>query len=350
MTHSPSRRTLLSSAALAFSALAFMQAGTAVAADAKLAMPTDAKLIAAAKAEGKVSFYGTSSVVALRSDAESFQKAYGIPATFTQITSGPLTARVDQEIRAGRINADVVITADRYSLYRWIADGQIAPLPAGIKFPDATEHLAQVQAVYQGVFFNKSQVTGADVPKTWNDLLNPKFQGKMVLGSPRISPAYSELYYALWKDPKYGEAFFQKLAAQKPRVVQNNALVAQLVNSGEAAVGFTALPYDAINLQKASANSPIDYAYLDIITLAPTFIAVNAKAQNPNAARLLVSYLLSPAGQVAHNGEGRASSVLGALPGTLAAPDRKRVRTEITPEKVSPEYQALIALFDRLFR
>ena len=133
-------------------------------------------------------------------------------------------------------------------------------------------------------------------------------------------------------------------------MVQNNALVAQLVNSGEAVIGFTALPYDAINIQAANPGAPIDYAYLDVITLAPTFIGINAKAQNPNAARLLVSYLLSPAGQVAHNGNGRASSVFGTLPGTLAAPDMKRVRGEITSEKVSLEYPALIALFDKLFR
>lgn len=330
--------------------LAFTPAGSILAADAKLAQPTDAKLIAAAKAEGKVTYYGTSSVPALKSDADSFQAAYGIAATFTQITSGPLTARVDQEIRAGRILADVVITADRYAFYRWIADGQIAPLPADIKIPDRTEHIAQVQAVYQGVFYNKAQVAAADIPKTWNDLLNPKFQGKLVLGNPRISPAYSELYYALWKDPNYGEAFFQKLAGQKPRVVQTNALVAQLVNSGEAVVGFTGLPFDAINIKNANANAPIEYAYLDVITLAPTFLGINAKAQNPAAARLLAAYLLSPAGQVAHNGSGRASSVYGSLPGTLAAPDRKRVRTEITSEKVTPEYPALIALFDKLFR
>ena len=121
-------------------------AGTALAADAKLAQPTDAKLIAAAKAEGKLTFYGSSSVAALKSDAEAFQAAYGIQTTYQQIVSGPLTARVDQEIRGGRILADVIITADRYAFYRWIADGQIAPLPADIKFPDRTDHIAQVQA------------------------------------------------------------------------------------------------------------------------------------------------------------------------------------------------------------
>jgi len=309
----------------------------------------DAKLIAAAKAEGKVTLYGTSSVAALRSDAEGFEKAYGIPVTYTQVTSGPLTARVDQEIRAGRINADVVMTADRHSLYRWIADGQLTKLPDA-KFPHRTDHLAQIQAVYQGVFYNSDMVAPADVPKTWNDLLNPKFTGKIALGSPRISPAYSELYYALLKDPAYGQPFFDKLAAQRPRVVRNNALLAQTVAAGEAAVGFTGLPFDAINIKNASPAAKIEYAYLDIVTLAPTFLSVNAKAQNPNAARLFALWMMSPQGQIAHNGNGRASSVLGQLPGTLAAPDPKRVRHEITPEKVSLEYPELIAMFDRLFQ
>lgn len=341
-------RTLSGTAVLAGTLL--LPAGALAADAAKLAMPTDAKLITAAKAEGKVSLYGSPSVVALKSDADAFVAAYGIPATFTQMTSGPLTARVDQEIRAGRINADVIITADHYAFYKWIADGQIAKLPPDIKIPDRTEYIAQVQAVYQGVFFNKTQVQRADVPKTWNDLLNPKFQGKIVIGSPRISPAYSELYYALWKDPKYGEAFLQKLAAQRPRMVQSPPLVAQLVASGEAMIGFTGLPYEAVNILTPNPTAPIDYAYLDIITLAPSFIGINAKAQNPNAAHLFVAYMLSPAGQVTHNGGGRASSLLGNLPGTLAAPDRRLVRTEITAEKVSPEYPALIALFDKLFR
>lgn len=332
---------LLASALLGAASLPALSQGTGPVADAKL--------LAAAKAEGKVSLYGTSSVAALKSDAEGFEKAYGIPVTFSQITSGPLTARVDQEIKGGRINADVVMTADRHSLYRWIADGQLAKLP-DVKFPGKTDHLAQVQAVYQGVFYNSGAVPPQDVPKTWNDLLNPKFANKIVIGSPRISPAYSELYYALWKDPAYGQAFFEKLAAQKPRIVQNNAMVAQLVASGEASLGFTALPYDAINIRATSPSAKIEYAYLDVVTLAPTFLSVNAKAQNPNAARLLATWLMSPQGQIAHNGSGRASSVLGQLQGTLAAPDAARVRQDVTAEKVSIEYQALIALFDRLFR
>lgn len=332
---------------LAGLALATGLAGTAAAQGANPL--TDAKLIAAAKAEGKLVFYGSSSVAALRSDVEGFQKAFGIPVQMTQLTSGPLTARVDQEIRAGRMQPDVIIAADRHALYRWIADGQITKLP-DVKFPDRTDHLAQVQAVYHAVFFNPTQVKGAEVPKSWMDLLEPRFTGKIVLGSPRISPAYSELYYALWKDPKYGQPFFEKLAAQKPRLVQTPAMVAQLVAAGEATLGLTALPYDAVNLKAASRDAAIEYTYLDVVTMAPSFLAVNAKAQNPNAAKLFAAWMMSPAGQQAHNGNGRASSLLPNIPGTLSAPAGKSVRQDITAEKVSVEYQALIALFDRLFR
>lgn len=327
-------------------ALALGLAGNAAAATNPL---NDAKLLAAAKAEGKVVFYGSSSVTALRSDAEGFQKAFGIPVQMTQLTSGPLTARVDQEIRAGRMQPDVLVAADRYSLYRWIAAGQLGTLP-DLPFPGRNDHLAQVQAVYHALFYNPGLVAAAEVPHTWTDLLQPRFSGKIVLGSPRISPAYSELYYALWKDPKYGPAFFEKLAAQKPRVVQAPAMVAQLVAAGEASLGFTGLPYDAVNLKAASPEATIGYTYLDVVTLAPSFLAVNAKAEHPNAAKLFAAWMMSPAGQQAHNGSGRASSLLPGVPGALAAPAGKAVREDVTAEKVSTDYQALIALFDRLYR
>src|SRR5207253_2690664 len=163
-----------------------------------------------------------SSVEALRSDADRFEKTYGIKVAVTQATSGPLTARIDQEIRGGRMQADVVIAADRHGLYRWIADGQIAKLP-DMKFPDRTDHLAQ------------------------------------------------------------------------------------RVAAGEAAVGFTGQPYFVGNIKAASPSAKIDYAYLDVITIAPSYVAVNAKAQNPNAAKLFAAWMMSPAGQEAHNGNDRAS-------------------------------------------
>ncbi len=314
-----------------------------------LDFPKDAKLIAAAKAEGTVTVYAGPSVAAMRSDAEAFQKTYGVTMTFTQMTGAPMTARVDQEIKAGRIVADVLITSDRPSIYRWIADNQMAKLP-DMKFPQQTEFMAPIQSIYQSVLINTSIVSKQDMPRTWNDLINPKYAGKIVIGSPRVGTAYSLLYLALLRDPKYGEAFFEKLAAQRARLVQNNPMVAQLTASGEAAFGFNGIPYDATNVVKANPGAPITYAYLDIVTAAYTYMTVNGRAQHPNAARLFAAWMMSPAGQVAHNGDNRASSLLGNLPGTLSAPDPKTVRQDITIEKSSMEYSSIIASFDRIFK
>ncbi|MFI5011610.1 MAG: ABC transporter substrate-binding protein [Hyphomicrobiales bacterium] len=317
------------------------------AAGAVLSRPTDQALISAAKAEGAITTYGASSIVAIKSDADDFQKAYGIPVTYTQITSAPLTARVDQEIKAGAIAVDVITTADRAALERWVAGGQIGKLPM-LNFPQQTEYLAQIQAVYQALFYNTSLVSGSNIPKAWSEVLDPRFTGKIVLGTPRIAPGYSELYYALLKHPKYGTAFFEQLAKQNPRVVQSPVLVAQSVASGEASLGFTGLPYEAVNITNANPSAPIAYTYLDVVTGAYTYVAINAKAQHPNAAKLFAAWMLSPEGQVAHNGEGRASSLLGDLPGTLKAPDPSRI-DPTTAEMVVADYATLTSLFDRLF-
>ena len=335
--------------AAVFAATAPVLAQTKTAKPVALDYPKNQKLIAAAKAEGKLLFYGTTSVAALKSDADAFQQTYAIPMTFTQLTTGPMTARVDQEIRAGRINPDVIISSDRSTLYRWIADGQMAKLP-DMSFPQQTEYMAPIQSIYQALFYNTAAISKQDVPRSWNDLLNPKYAGKIILGSPRVGTAYSLLYLAMLKDPKYGEAFFEKLAAQKARVVQTNPMVAQLTASGEAVFGFTGIPYDATNVIKANPGAPINYVYLDIVTMVHTYVVINARAQNPNAAKLFAAWLMSPAGQVANNGDNRASSLLGNLPGTLAAPDPKRVRTDVTVDKVTMEYQTIISTFDRIFK
>jgi len=311
--------------------------------------PTDAKMIAAAKADATLAVYTGSSAASLQADAAAFEKAYGIKVSFTQMTSGPLAARVDQEIKAGRINADVIISADATTLYRWVAGGYLGKLPDGA-FPDRTDSLAPIQTIYQSVFYNTQGVPKDQIPKSFNDLLNPRYTGKIAIGSPRIGPAYATQYLALLKEPGLGEAFFQKMAAQKPRIVATPALVAQMVASGEALVAFNGIPYDAANIVTANPGAPIAYTYLDPVTTARTYVGINAKAAKMNAARLFAAWLMSVEGQTVHNGENRASSLLGNLPGTLSAPDLKRVRAEYTANKVTMEYQNIISTFDRIFK
>lgn len=342
------RRRLMQGLAIAGTAVA-TGAGQVFAQGKTPQRPSDAKMIAAAKADGALAVYTGSSAASLQADAAAFEKAYGIKVNFTQMTSGPLGARVDQEIKAGRIIADVIISADATTLYRWVAGGYLGKLPDG-PFPDRTDALAPIQTIYQSVFYNTQGVPKDQVPKSWNDLLHARYAGRVVIGSPRIGTAYATQYLALMKEPGLGEAFFQKLAAHKPRIVATPALVAQLVASGEALVAFNGIPYDAANIVTANPGAPIAYTYLDPVTTARTYVGINARAAKMNAARLFAAWLMSVEGQTVHNGSNRASSLLGNLPGTLAAPDLKRVRAEYTVNKVTMEYQNIINFFDKTFR
>ena len=310
----------------------------------------DPNLVKAAQAEGGggLVYYGSSSILAVQSDATGFEKTFHIPVAYTQLTSGPLTARVDQEIRAGRIEADVIVTADQAAVERWTKAGQLAKLPP-IDFPERTDFAAPVQVVYQGILYNTDAVHADAVPNAWSDLLDHRYFEQIVLGSPRIAPGFSQLYYALLKSPKYGPSYFEQLAKQKPRVVQTPVLVAQSVASGEAAIGMTGLPYEATNILGKNPGAPINYKYLDIVTVAYSFVVVSAKSQKPDAARLFAAWMMTPAGQIAHNGDGRASSVLGDLPGTLKAAKPETIDRADTADKVVADYRELTDLFDRLF-
>jgi iron(III) transport system substrate-binding protein len=309
----------------------------------------DASLIAAAKREGSVVFYGTSSLDALKADADGFEKAYGIKVTYVRITSAPLTARVDTEAAAGRIRADVIMTADQAALNRWSDKGLMAKLPLGLA-PKTTDYYAPIQISSHALGYNTEAVKKQDVPNTWEQVLNSRWAGRMVIASPRISPAFSSIYYSLLHDPKYGTAYFERLAKLKPRVVETDVLVVQALTSGDAAIAFPTSIYNVSNAKATNPSVPIDYKYMDIASRVYTWESVVAQAEHPNAAALFAKWMMSPAGQTAHNGQNRGTSALGALPGTLPGPPDSKVPAGQTVLDVSKEYSSIIEMFDRLYK
>ncbi len=308
----------------------------------------DAKLIADAKAEGSVVLYGSPRIEALQADAAEFEKRYGIKVMPTTMTGAVLTTRVDAEVGGGNVAVDVIFSPDEVALAKWIAAGELAKLPDH-GLPKPSEYYAPIQVIGQGVVYNTNLVAAADVPKTWADVLAPRWKGQIILGSPRISTAYSQTYVALLRDAKYGTSFYEKLAAQEPRVLATVAPMVQSVASGEAALAFIGFPQDVANLKLTAPTAPVDFAYLDATTNALTHVAVMAKGKHPNAARLFAQWIMSAEGQAVHNGSGRASSALGQLGGTLPPPPAAAVR-KITSSDAATETPNVIALFDRLYK
>ena len=170
--------------ALAMSALASL----ATAAQAQLAFDgetiADAKLLAAAKAEGKLLHYGTYPVDAMKLVHAVFEKDTGIKVEYVRLPSQGMFARVTTEFAAKKLEADIVDLTELPLIQLLIERGilaaphkvpSFAAIPAAIKDADGRWY-ALVRPV--GVMaVNRSRVADADIPKSWKDLLNPKWKG-----------------------------------------------------------------------------------------------------------------------------------------------------------------------------
>ena len=102
--------------------------------------------------------------------------------------------------------------------------------------------------------FNKNQVSASDAPKTWDDLLDPKWKGKIILTDPTSSPAFVDLWWAVMKR-NGGVGFLQKLRAQATRLYPGVAPLTQALASGEAAIAVPGVP--AIFAPLAASGAPI---------------------------------------------------------------------------------------------
>lgn len=305
-------------------------------------------LISQAQKEGDVVLYGAPPITTLQRDAAAFKKAYGINVTFTQLSGGALTTRVNTEISAGQHAVDVVFASDIPSVDKWAANGTLAKLPAPAQtFPGKTEYTAVIQEGGAGLVYNTSMVKPGQVPKTFADLLSPQYKNLIVMGDPATSPAYATTYLMLMNDPAYGSAYFQKLKSQAPRVIGNGDIV-ETVASGDAAVGFIVFPTNVSAIQQTEKNAPVAFTYLDVLAVIPTVEAILANAPHPAAAQLFAMYMMSRAGQIVNNQGQSASSVLGNLPGASPAPP-KSARAQPSAENAAANQTQVINLFHTLY-
>ena len=146
---------------------------------------------------------------------------------------------------------------------------------------------------YFVIGYNTRQVSAAEAPKDWDDLLAPKWRGKI-----GMDPDNHILYGALeqsWGRDK-AVSFFRRLAQQQIQFRKGNTLISQLIVAGEYPLGFVyAHRVEFLKSQKA----PIDWvSTMNPIVATGGPLALAAKARNPNAGKLLIDFLLSRDGQL----------------------------------------------------
>jgi iron(III) transport system substrate-binding protein len=285
------RRTILGGAA----ALALPRlAGTAAAATAE---KVD---IAAAKKEGKVVLYTSAPLSAAQKVANAFQQKYGINVELFRTGGVQVLRRFLMEQQAGHAGTDVLVSSDLSAIKDLAAKGSFVSFhPVGIE--NIPEPLRDPEGFYVpqrvsviSIYGRTDLVPPAEMPKTWSDLLDPKFKSKLVMTNPNFTSL--QLVVVTMMSKAHGWDYFEKLNKNDIMVVQGNEQALNLVKTGERPIAAGADSQYATNARFAGhkiANVfPSDGTFV-----IPSTTSVVKGSANPNAAKLLAEFSLSDEAQ-----------------------------------------------------
>ena len=255
-----------------------------------------------AKKEGKVVWYSSASLSLSQKLCNAFNaKNLGVECVLHRDGSGKLYTRLQQEAKAGIHNADVFHTSSIGHFVNLRKEkGLLAYRPKGSEkldknFIEKDGHWAVVRASVYGPSYNTTKIKEGEAPKSWRDFLDPKWgDRKLVNAHPGYSGFVSVGMTALVK--LFGWEFFDKLAGQKPIVVQSALDTVNYVVRGEAwmSVGGTAYS-SAVAIKK---GEPIKHVMpREGVPFIVSPQAILAKAPHPNAAKVLVDWLFSKEAQ-----------------------------------------------------
>ena len=268
---------------------------------ASVSLAQDAALIQAAKKEGKVVWYTSLAIPSSTAIAHAFRTKYaGVDVEVHRTGSQRVLQRVMQEAGAGIKNADVIHTSDaghfvlfkdKGMLMKYIPKGAEI-FPAGFKDKDG--FYFGMRATLSVIAYNPKSVAEKDALKTWKDLLNPKWKGKMVSAHPGYSGIIMTHVLALVN--LYGWEYFRELAKNGLHVVQSANDPAGVVASGERPVGANGAEYFYYKTQKQ--GNPIKIIYPNEgIPLVVSPVAIAKDAPHPNAAKLFSEYIFAKESQ-----------------------------------------------------
>jgi iron(III) transport system substrate-binding protein len=142
-----------------------------------------------------------------------------------------------------------------------------------------------------GVVYNKSMISPADAPKSLEDLVNPKYRGKLVMPDPTQHTTTTQWVASLWKllGQEKAEKFIRDLAAMKPIFVESLLPAAERVATGESPIAITYVKYVYLYGKK---GAPLDYVRLGKFMGDGHYAGLNNNAPHVNAGKAFIDYFL----------------------------------------------------------
>lgn len=255
-----------------------------------------AELEQAAFDEGQLTVYtgaGESQIEALTT---AFMDQYPeIDVEYFRAAGTALFNRFATEAESGSMVADVFIPTVQPSFVTenpdWFVPLDEDLLPELADWPEGFRNEYTVQPVVEEIIAIYNTETVTDVPETWEDVLDPKYKGRIILVDPLASAGYMS-WYAIVRE-QLGDEFLKALGDMDPIWVDTGAVGAQQVATGQYDLVVPSYPSHVVGLVEQGA--PLGQVRdLDPTQGLTTSVAITADAPNSAAARLFANWLLTP--------------------------------------------------------
>ncbi|HXF76462.1 MAG TPA: extracellular solute-binding protein [Methylomirabilota bacterium] len=259
-------------------------------------------LVAGAKQEGKLVVYASATAPQLQMYFAAFNKRYPfIKTEYFRTGKQKLVSKILFEEQARQRVADVIHTSviethilkKRGALSKYVPR-EAASFPSQYRDPEGLWTSAYASGTLLG--YNSRQVKRDDVPKTYEDLLNPRWKNSIAIDANKIE------WFAMLLKLK-GRAYMERLAALNPTLRDGNTLVLQLLAAGEFPIAAGVYEYSVEDLKTKGA--PVEWIGLEPVITYTVAVSLPSQPNHPNAAKLFIEWLLSKEGQEVINQYGR---------------------------------------------
>ena len=310
------------------------------------AASTDA-LLDAAKREGEVVFYASMNLAEANVMIAEFEKRYpAIKVKLNRAGSEKLLTRILAEARARRVAADVIQTVE-FSMYILKRSSVLARhiSPGDLLYPKNFKDEGFWTTVYYNPYvtaYNTRLVTPRMAPRTYDDLLDPKWKGKLTMEGTKAD-WFAGMLQIMGQER--GLHYMRQLAKQEPMLREGHELLAQLVAAGEGSLDVN-IPASSVDRVKEK-GAPIDWTALGEAPAIMVGIGLAAHAAHGNAARLFIDFALSREGQKLQQGFGRLvarSDLASEQPATIRQIKMVPVNPELA-EKMNDYARQLRTIF-----
>jgi iron(III) transport system substrate-binding protein len=265
------------------------------------------------KQEGALVVYTIWDIEHIKSILDVFNKRFpGIKTSYWQGTRSEIIARTLTEFQGDQKTADVILSEGAPVVLR--AAGAIEPYNT-VQANSLILHDPQLPTVSLQIIalaYNIKKLKKEDLPKSWDDVINPKYKGVVALDDPVRAGPLSGMLAGLkeyWKDDAKWTRYVKGLKALNVTVHKSTSAMFRLLIAGEYSIAMPSLLHDVI--EEKEKGSPVDFVKSAAPVISAQQLGIYGKAPHINGAKLFAEWMIAPEGQLAVAAVGREVSRKG---------------------------------------